>query len=97
MVTERAVPLQIQSYAIHIPLQKVFSHSLKFAILKFRWFYSTIDIERRILTHKTFTTFQKLEKVQMEMKPSLHLKYRKYENVKSKNKNLNNCLQKNAK
>ena len=49
------------------------------------------------LTHETFTTFQKSEKVQIEMKPPLHVKYQKYENVETKYKNLDNYSLKNAK
>ena len=39
------------------------------------------------VTHETFTTFQKSEKVQIEMKPPLHVKYQKYEIVETKCKN----------
>ena len=49
------------------------------------------------VTHETFTTFQKSEKVQIEMKPPLHVKYQKYENVETKYKNLDNYSLKNAK
>ena len=49
------------------------------------------------VTHETFTTFQKSEKVQIEMKPPLHVKYQKYENVGTKYKNLDNYSLKNAK
>ena len=49
------------------------------------------------VTQETFTTFQKSEKVQIEMKPPLHVKYQKYEIVETKCKNWDDYSLKNAK
>ena len=49
------------------------------------------------VTQETFTTFQKSEKVQIEMKPPLHVKYQKYEILENKCKNWDDYSLKNAK